>query len=187
MDAVNPADNYSPLSLKTWVKHDEHAKTEHLSWETFFCDVEDWQEADHEWDNEAIDDLYKVELPKWLPDENLQHCYVVKDSKLMDRENWWLHLFTEFAFYTKWSKLLALDAIAECLPLETQKVVVETRGEAETEPREKLKAANAILYISFECGNDPITGNVANYRAIVRKTMDGKQGHMRLEVRCWSI
>lgn len=106
---------------------------------------------------------------------------------MMDKDNEWLHLFTEFAFYTKWSICLTPYEIAECLPLEIQKVVVETRGEAETEPRDKLKAANAIFYISFECGDDPITGDLANYRAVVRKTMDGKPEHMRLDVRCWSI
>ncbi|XP_023635370.1 UPF0725 protein At3g44770-like [Capsella rubella] len=80
------------------------------------------------------------------------------------------------------------DDIAECLPLEIQKVVVETRGDqAETEPCEKLKAANAIFYVSFGCRNDPVTGKEANYRGVVRKTMDGKPGHMRLEVICWSI
>ncbi|CAH8277132.1 unnamed protein product [Arabidopsis lyrata] len=98
--------------------------------------VEGSKEADHEWDNEAIDDRYKGEMPKWLSDDDLQHCYVVKDSELMETKNWWLLLFSEFAFYTKWSGTLRPRDAVECLPLETQKVVVETQGKAETEPRE---------------------------------------------------
>lgn len=100
---------------------------------------------------------------------------------------WWLHLFTEFAFFSKWSGTLRPSDIADSLPLETQKMVVETRGEAATEAREMLKAPNAIFYISFSCGDDPATGELANYRAVVRKTMDGKPGHMSLEARCWGI
>ena len=60
-------------------------------------------------------------------------------------------------------------------------MVVETHGEGEKEPRDKLIAANAIFYITFECVEDPTKGR---YRAVVRKTMDGKPGHMRLEVTC---
>lgn len=106
---------------------------------------------------------------------------------MLDEDNWWLHLFTEFAFYTKWYGKLRPRDVADCLPLETQNVVVETRGDAEREPLEKLKAANAVFYISFKCGDDPLTREVASYRAVVRKVMDGKPGHMCLEVNCWSI
>ncbi|KAG7540981.1 Protein MS5 [Arabidopsis thaliana x Arabidopsis arenosa] len=173
------ADNYSLYSLRTWVKHDEHANTVLSTWETCFCDVRDGEETDHEWDNEAIDDRYKGEMPKWFSDDDLQHCYVLKDSELLDPN---LHLFAEFAFYKKWCLQFWPEDIAGCLPLDIQKVVVETRGEVETEPREKLKAANAIFYISFQCVYDPVTGEEADYRAVVRKTMDGKPGHIRLEV-----
>ncbi|KAL0687346.1 hypothetical protein Bca4012_087023 [Brassica carinata] len=56
--------------------------------------------------------------------------------------------------------------------------------EAEKEPSDKLNAANAIFYITFECVEDPTKGR---YRAVLRKTMDGKPGHMRLEVMCWCM
>ncbi|EFH46720.1 hypothetical protein ARALYDRAFT_915733 [Arabidopsis lyrata subsp. lyrata] len=183
MEAVDPADNYSLYSLRTWVKHDEHADTVLTTWETCFCDVKDGEEADREWDNEAIDDRYKGEMPKWFSDDDLQHCYVLNGSEMMDPN---LHLFAEFAFYKKWCQRFWPEDIAGCLPLVIQKVVVKTRGEAETEPPERLKAANAIFYICFKCVYDPVTGEEANYRAVVRKTMDGKPGHMRLEVICLS-
>lgn len=64
-------------------------------------------------------------------------------------------------------------------------MVVETHGgEGEKEPSDKLNAANAIFYISFECVEDPTIGH---YTAVVRKTMDGKPGHMRLEVTCSKV
>ena len=91
---------------------------------------------------------------------------------------------TEFAFYTKWNGTLRARDIAECRSLITQEVVVETLGETEKEPSDKLNAANAIFYISFECVEDPTKGR---YRAVIRKTMDGKPGHMRLEVMCWCM
>ena len=65
-------------------------------------------------------------------------------------------------------------------------MVVETldeEGEKE-QSSDKLNAANAIFYIIFECVEDPTIGR---YRAVVRKTMDGKPGHMRLEVTCSKV
>ena len=68
------------------------------------------------------------------------------------------------------------------LPLELKNVVVETFEDYTTEPSEKLKADNAIFYISYKCCSDPSTPLAGDHRAIVRKTMDGKPGHMCLEV-----
>ncbi|EFH46709.1 hypothetical protein ARALYDRAFT_915712 [Arabidopsis lyrata subsp. lyrata] len=130
LEAMNPA-NSSPLTFEMLVKHDDLTEGVQSWWK-----IKGSKEADHEWDNEAIDDRYKGEMPKWLSDDDLQHCYVVKDSELMETKNWWLLLFSEFAFYTKWSGTLRPRDAVECLPLETQKVVVETQGKAETEPRE---------------------------------------------------
>lgn len=187
LEAVNPADN-SPFTLEACVKHHDLEQSEQIWWETCFCSVQgktiiETEEEENQWDNEALPDHYKGELPKWFSDANQQQFYVVEKLELRDEDNEWLHLFTEFAFYTKWNLCLTLSEITESLPLEISEVVVETEA-----PREKkLKAANAIFYISFKCDDDPLTGEVANYRAVVRKTMDGKPEHMRLDVRCWSI
>ena len=35
------------------------------------------EEADYEWDDGAVNDCYKGEMPKWLSDEDQQRCYVV--------------------------------------------------------------------------------------------------------------
>ncbi|KAL0791641.1 hypothetical protein Bca101_007887 [Brassica carinata] len=65
------------------------------------------------------------------------------------------------------------------LPLKLKSVVVET---FEDEPRDKLKANNAIFYLSYKCCADPCSTPLAgDHLAIVRKTMDGKPGHLSLE------
>ncbi|KAF2541095.1 hypothetical protein F2Q68_00029229 [Brassica cretica] len=88
-------------------------------------------------------------------------------------------MFPLFVFHWVCGSIYSPGEIEDCRPLITQEVVVETHGEGEKEPRDKLIAANAIFYISFECVEDPTKGR---YRAVVRKTMDGKPGHMRLEL-----
>ena len=35
------------------------------------------EEADYEWNDGAVNDYYKGEMPKWLSNENQQRCYVV--------------------------------------------------------------------------------------------------------------
>ncbi|KAF2585425.1 hypothetical protein F2Q70_00034291 [Brassica cretica] len=179
-DAVNPSDPTSPLTFETCVKHvdDQVTFVPKLWWETHICRVEGSDEADYEWDEGAVNDYYKYEMPEWLSDDRQQRCYVVEQSELHDKKNGWLPLLTEFAFFTKWNGPLSPGEIEDCRPLITQHVVVETHGEGEKEPRDKLIAANAIFYITFECVEDPTKGR---YRAVVRKTMDGKPGHMRLE------
>lgn len=67
--------------------------------------------------------------------------------------------------------------------LEIKNVVIETKEEYTTEACEKLKAKNAIFYISFKYNGDPSTGwGAGDHKAIIRKTMDGRLGHMCLEV-----
>ncbi|CAN6985662.1 UPF0725 protein At4g29550 [Brassica rapa] len=185
-EAVNPADR-SPLTFETCVKHNDDQVTHvpNLWWETHICRVEGSEEADYEWNDGAVHDYYKGEMPKWLSDDRQQRCYVVEQSELHDEKNGWLPLLTEFAFFTKWNGPLSPGEIEDCRPLITQHVVVETLDEeGEKETSDKLNAANAIFYVTFECVEDPTKGR---YRAVVRKTMDGKPGHMRLEVTCWSV
>ncbi|ESQ54245.1 hypothetical protein EUTSA_v10027170mg, partial [Eutrema salsugineum] len=191
VEALNPSSDRPRLTFETCVKHNDGyaARGEGLWWETCIFRLKGSQEADDdEWDNVAINDYYKGEMPQWLSDEDRQRCYVVEGSELHHRDNWWLPLFTELAFYTIWIGELTVTEIGDYAPLRPQEVVVETRGEeeAETEPRDKLKVANAIFYISFQCADDLENGGLGDYRAVVRKTMDGKPGHMRLEVICWS-
>lgn len=69
--------------------------------------------------------------------------------------------------------------------MDIKKVVIETKEEYTKEAREKLKAENAIFYISYRCtGGDESSarGLIGDHKAILRKTMDGKPGHMCIEV-----
>ncbi|KFK33299.1 hypothetical protein AALP_AA6G357000 [Arabis alpina] len=187
LEAMNPKRlpfRRSPLTLETCVQFAGFSHRTLSWWETCVCRLQGSEEADHVWNHDAINDHYKSELPNWWsPDQH--HRYKVQE--LLDLDHWWLHLFTEFAFFSKWSAALRPADIADSLPLKTRKMVVETRGETAMEPREMLNAPNAIFYIKFCCENDPATGGLANYKAVVRKTMDGKPGHMRLEARCWTV
>ncbi|KAH0915681.1 hypothetical protein HID58_030127, partial [Brassica napus] len=138
--------------------------------------------VDDEWEEEdtpGIHEFYKVPIPKWFSDEALERdskkYYVVPESELHDND--WLQLLMEVAFFSKADR--CLDAY---LPLELNSVVVETLEDYTTEPSEKLKADNAIFYISYKCCSDPSTPLAGDHRAVVRKTMDGKPGHMCLEV-----
>ncbi|KAF8053144.1 hypothetical protein N665_1458s0003 [Sinapis alba] len=146
--------------------------------------------VDYEWDGDTVHDFYKGPLPKWFSDEALdrdsQKYYVVPESELHDND--WLQLLVEVAFFSKADR--CLDAY---LPLELNSVVVETLEDYTTEARDKLKADNAIFYISYKCCTDPSSVTLAGYPhlsttlagdhlAVVRKTMDGKPGHMSLEV-----
>ncbi|KAG5390014.1 hypothetical protein IGI04_031555 [Brassica rapa subsp. trilocularis] len=135
------------------------------------------QPIDDVWDEDTpgINEFYKVPMPKWFSDEALEKYYVVPESELHDND--WLQLLMEVAFFSKADR--CLDAY---LPLELNSVVVETLEDYTTAPSEKLKADNAIFYISYKCCSDPSTPLAGDHRAVVRKTMDGKPGHMCLEI-----
>ena len=65
-------------------------------------------------------------------------------------------------------------------PLEIEKVVVVTKENTE-EGHEKLKAHNAIFYVSYKY-NGESSEWAGDHNAVIRKTMDGKPGHMYIEV-----
>nr|VDD00794.1 unnamed protein product [Brassica oleracea] len=116
-------------------------------------------------------------MPNWFSHDafalDSKKYYVVPESELHDND--WLQLLMEVAFFSKADR--CLDAY---LPLELNSVVVET---FEDKPRDKLMANNAIYYLSYKCCVDPCSTPLAgNHLAMVRKTMDGKPGHMSLEV-----
>ncbi|CAN6844362.1 unnamed protein product [Brassica oleracea] len=67
-----------------------------------------------------------------------------------------------------------LQAVESCM----KKVMVQTK-EDDVESSTKLKSSNAIFYMIFKARGGPLC------RGIVRKTSDGRTGHMRLEARCW--
>ncbi|KAJ0228742.1 hypothetical protein HA466_0322380 [Hirschfeldia incana] len=132
------------------------------------------------WMDEAVDDFYKVKLPSWSTIDNLpkEQAYELQESDL--QENKWIHLYAEIAFHFRW--LGYGNGLMSYLPLEFKKVIIHTKEES---PRMKLKANNAIFYMSFKGNGDP-SGVDVEYQAIVRRTMDGIPGHIGLEVDCLS-
>ncbi|CAN8327526.1 unnamed protein product [Cochlearia groenlandica] len=131
-----------------------------------------------EWIIEAVDDFYKSPLPQWLSDGDLARdsnkYYVVQESDF--HENDWLHLFAEIAFYTKVTHQFVSP------PLEIKRVVVDSKEEYITQGCEKLKADNAIFYISYRYNGDNTWGWSPDHKAVIRKTMDGVPEHMCLEI-----
>ncbi|CAE6186428.1 unnamed protein product [Arabidopsis arenosa] len=136
------------------------------------------------WNKDLVDDFYKGDMPEWIREDALTgsdklQYYEMKDSDLeeVQEENEWLHLYAELALFKKW-RSNKLGALETAKPFEMKKIVVETKENVES--KKKLKAENAIFYISFKtrCGRD--------CNCIIRKTTDGKPGHflLKLSVSC---
>ncbi|XP_010480497.1 PREDICTED: uncharacterized protein LOC104759245 [Camelina sativa] len=81
----------------------------------------------------------------------------------------WLLLYAEFSLYAGSHSFLPKD-------IEMKKVLVETL-ETHADTSQKLKSMNAIFHISFRA-------NSCDYITVVRRTIDGVEGHMFLEVGC---
>ncbi|KAL0853785.1 hypothetical protein Bca101_058937 [Brassica carinata] len=124
---------------------------------------------------EAVDELYKSRMPNLLseakPDDRLRF-YEEQDIC----QNDWLRLYTDFALYCYWR--YNEDAFKSCLPAEINKILVET-FETHTDPSLKLKSSNAIFHINF-------TAKSCDYISVVRRTKDGRTGHIILEISTWT-
>ncbi|CAN7070381.1 unnamed protein product, partial [Brassica oleracea var. botrytis] len=175
LDAKDPVSG-SVFSFQTLLNEDS-SPDRPVMWTTLACRIKCENAVDDHWDDKAVDDFYKDAIPKWSSDEELargkKNYYVVQESEL--QENDWLYLFTEIAFYSKTNNVLTAPP-----PLEIKKVVVVTKEDTE-EGHEKLKAHNAIYYVSYKY-NGESSEWARDHKAVIRKTMDGKPGHMYLEV-----
>ncbi|CAN7061325.1 unnamed protein product [Brassica oleracea var. botrytis] len=121
--------------------------------------------------DDDVDACYRVDLPNWLQDDALSgedklQFYEVKDWELKD--NQWLYLYAEFALFSH-----SGDDLSAYMPFEMKKVVVQTKDDM------KLNSGNAVFYLSFKPRGGP------ECRGVVRRSTDGKPGHMCLEARCW--
>ncbi|KAF8087283.1 hypothetical protein N665_0593s0043 [Sinapis alba] len=175
LEAKDPVSG-SVFSFQTLLNED-YSPDCSVMWNTLACRIKCNDRVDTRWDDSAVDGFYKEPIPKWLSDEELArdniNYYVVQESEL--QENDWLHLFTEIAFFSKTNHELTAPP-----PLEIEKVVVVTKEDTE-EGHEKLKAQNAIFYVSYKY-NGESSEWARDHKAVIRKTMDGKPGHMYLEV-----
>ncbi|RID77878.1 hypothetical protein BRARA_A00750 [Brassica rapa] len=175
LDAKDPVSD-SVFSFQTLLNEDSSPDCP-VMWSTLACRIKCDGAVGERWDDTTVDDFYKGAMPKWLSDEELasdnKKYYVVQESEL--QENDWLYLFTEIAFYSKTKNVLTASP-----PLEIEKVVVVTKEDTE-EGHEKLKAQNAIFYVCYKYNGD-YSEWARDHKAVIRKTMDGKPGHMYLEV-----
>ncbi|KAJ4873910.1 UPF0725 protein [Raphanus sativus] len=187
LEAVDPDNNHSPVAFQTCVWDSATENKERLRLITKQCRIKPLGPAagntDAErrtswlWDRDAVDEFYTCRMPNWLQDDELTgpnklQFHEVKDSELQDSE--WLNLYAEIALSSERPSYMETD-----LPLEVKKVVVRTKEDVE--PSMKLKSSNAIFYMTFKAHRGP------EWKAIIRQTRDGIQGHVCLEVTCMHV
>ncbi|XP_010467962.1 PREDICTED: UPF0725 protein At3g44770-like [Camelina sativa] len=142
-----------------------------------------------------VDASYRECMPTFLsepPEEAAddQRFYEVPDEDI--RKNDWLLLYAQFALFQ------VCEAGSHAFPpkeLELKKILVQTRvtttqydddDDVDVEPPSPIlnpidaKSMNAIFHISFKA-------NCRDYTSVVRRTVDGFSGHMRLEVNTTEI
>ncbi|CAH2067946.1 unnamed protein product [Thlaspi arvense] len=136
-----------------------------------------------DFDKLAVDDLFNGHMPWKFPNEmttrptpkqlDKQKYYVrvlqMKKSEVEENKEW-LHLYVDLALFSQWQ---SLTQVGWAKPLELTRVIVQTREDVE--PKDKVKAENAIFYIIFT------TCHRFRFYAIIRRTTDGTPEHMSLE------
>ncbi|VYS59359.1 unnamed protein product [Arabidopsis thaliana] len=128
-------------------------------------------------DEEAIDKFYRGVMPNFVSklgaDDDKLRFYEVQEQDVCAND--WLRLYTEFALFSYWR--YNEDGFESCLPVEIKKIIVET-CDTHREPRMKLKSSNAIFHINFNAKS-------CDYKSVLRRTTDGKPGHIVLEINTW--
>ncbi|CAN6852842.1 unnamed protein product [Brassica oleracea] len=132
-------------------------------------------------DTLSVDELFKGNMPDWLPDDYatstqlLLQYYEMKESEVEQAKEW-LHLYSELALYTK--KQTDPFMFERSKPLELGKVVVQTRGVVDSLEKVGL-LDNAVFFITFKTS----CGGV--WKGIIRRTRDGIPEHLSLEAKCF--
>ncbi|ESQ46539.1 hypothetical protein EUTSA_v10000285mg [Eutrema salsugineum] len=178
----------STRDFEARVRYDEVEKQRCLTMITTLCRFKPHQTPEVEgnlcaaFDRLSVDDFFKDDLPDWVPEDaltasdNLQY-YEMKESEVEEYKEW-LHFYAKLGFFTTCGSFLKDLRWAQ--PFELRKIIVQTREHVES--KKKALAENAIFYIAFKTravGRD--------YRAIIRRTMDGTPGHMSLEIKCFKM
>ncbi|KAG7616680.1 putative protein MS5 [Arabidopsis thaliana] len=179
LEAMDPVDN-SICEFETHVRYaveNKHCLSAITTGGRIKPKIPEEEDTYFGWNKDLVDDFFKGGMPEWMPEDALTgrdklQYYEMKDSKL-EEEKGWLHLYAELALFSK----LHAHALESTKPFEMKKIVVRTKENVES--KNKVKAENAIFYISFKtrCGQD--------CNCIIRKTTDGRPGHLSLEVKCF--
>ncbi|KAF8082378.1 hypothetical protein N665_0830s0025 [Sinapis alba] len=122
----------------------------------------------------SVDELFKGNMPDWLPGDSKLQYYEMKESEVEQAKEW-LHLYAELAWYTKKQTDPFMFEYAK--PFELRKIIVETKEVVDS--MKNLKLDNAVFYISFRtrCG--------VVCKGIIRRTMDGRPENLSLEAKCF--
>ncbi|KAG2313420.1 hypothetical protein Bca52824_024977 [Brassica carinata] len=138
---------------------------------------EEKEKEESGFDTLSVDELFRGNMPDWLPDDSKLQYYEMKESEV-EHAKQWLHLYAEIALYTK--KQTDPFKFEHSKPLELGKVFVQTRGVVDSK-EEVMRLDNAVFFISFKtsCGDF--------CKGIIRRTRDGNPEHLSLEAKCFHV
>ncbi|KAL0683566.1 hypothetical protein Bca4012_050414 [Brassica carinata] len=110
---------------------------------------EEEEKEESGFDTLSVDELFKGNMPDWLPGDSKLHYYEMKESEVEQAKEWLL-LYAELAWYTK--KQTDPFMFEYGKPLELRKITVQTKEVVDS--MKNVKLDNAVFYISFRtrCG-----------------------------------
>ncbi|CAH8334437.1 unnamed protein product [Eruca vesicaria subsp. sativa] len=138
---------------------------------------EEEEKEESGFDTLSVDELFKGNMPDWLPGDNKLHYYEMKESEVKQAKEW-LYLYAELAWYTK--EHTDPYKFEYGKPFELRKIIVQTKEVVES-MKEVMKLYNAVFYVSFKTR----CGAVCN--GIIRRTRDGRPEHLSLEAKCFVV
>ncbi|XP_022559176.1 UPF0725 protein At2g20620 [Brassica napus] len=135
---------------------------------------EEEEKEESGFDTLSVDELFKGNMPDWLPGDSKLLYYEMKESEVEQAKEWLL-LYAELAWYTK--KQMDPFMFEYGKPLELRKITVQTKEVVDS--MKNVKLDNAVFYISFRtrCG--------VVCKGVIRRTRDGRPEHLSLEAKCF--
>ncbi|CAN6999219.1 unnamed protein product, partial [Brassica oleracea var. botrytis] len=106
--------------------------------------TEEEEKEESGFDTLSVDELFKGNMPDWLPGDSKLHYYEMKESEVEQAKKW-LHLYAELAWYTKMQRDPLMFEYAK--PFELRKIIVQTKEVVDS--MKNVKLDNAVFYISF--------------------------------------
>uniref|UniRef100_A0A1J3HIW6 UPF0725 protein n=1 Tax=Noccaea caerulescens TaxID=107243 RepID=A0A1J3HIW6_NOCCA len=117
--------------------------------------------------------FYNIPVPEWPSENDQKQFYLVQESEL--KENDWIRLYLELEFVTT-NRRIPDPKLSD---LKIVEVMVDTKENVE-QPNERLKGfKDAVVYIKYD--QDLGEGQVCKRRAIIRRAVDLRTGHMSLK------
>ncbi|KAJ4909221.1 UPF0725 protein [Raphanus sativus] len=135
---------------------------------------EEEEKEESGFDTLSVDELFKGNMPDWLPGDSKLQYYEMKESEVEQAKEW-LQLYAELAWYSKMQTDPYMFEYGK--PFELHKITVQTKQVVDS--MKNLKLDNAVFYISFttRCG--------VVCKGIIRRTRDGRPENLSLEAKCF--